>query len=139
MINILAVLLPAKADNTIRAMKLPFYVFAAIAIVGTVRSCIHLLAPDGGAGSIAGMDLSAGRKRPRLYRDPAAMSRTPFSGAIAGHVTEGLVARPSRAAGLNYDAVSRAYAHSLHSVLTKECGVQAALAQLEGELIRITG
>jgi len=59
--NILAVLLPARADNTVRGMKLPLYVFAAIAILGTVRSCIHLLAPDGGAGSIAGMDLSAGR------------------------------------------------------------------------------
>jgi len=59
--NILAVLLPAKADNIVRGMQLPFYAFAAIAIVGTVRSCTHLLAPDGGAGSIAGMDLSAGR------------------------------------------------------------------------------
>lgn len=29
-----------------------------IAIVGLIRSSIHFLAPDGGAGSIAGMDLS---------------------------------------------------------------------------------
>jgi len=29
-----------------------------LAILSTVRSCIHLLAPDGGAGTIAGMDLS---------------------------------------------------------------------------------
>jgi len=28
-----------------------------IAFIGAVRSCIHLLAPDGGAGSIAGMNL----------------------------------------------------------------------------------
>jgi len=28
--------------------------------MGAVRSCVHLLAPDGGAGSIAGMDLRAG-------------------------------------------------------------------------------
>ena len=55
---IFAVLLPAKADNTIRGMKLPVYVFALIAIISTVRSLIHLLAPDGGAGSIAGMDLA---------------------------------------------------------------------------------
>ncbi|HUJ50358.1 MAG TPA: hypothetical protein VLW25_09165 [Bryobacteraceae bacterium] len=39
-------------------MKLPAYVFAVIAMVSTVRSLIHLVAPDGGAGSIAGMDLS---------------------------------------------------------------------------------
>jgi hypothetical protein len=56
--NILALLLPAQADKTIRGRKLPVYVFGAIAIISTVRSCIHLFAPDGGAGSIAGMDLS---------------------------------------------------------------------------------
>ena len=56
--NILALLLPPQADKTIRGRKLPVYVFGAIAIISTVRSCIHLFAPDGGAGSIAGMDLS---------------------------------------------------------------------------------
>ena len=45
-------------DNTVRGWKLPFYVFALYAVVSTVRSCIHLLSPDGGAGTIAGMDLS---------------------------------------------------------------------------------
>jgi hypothetical protein len=39
-------------------MKLPVYLFIVISIISTVRSCVHLLAPDGGAGSIAGMDLS---------------------------------------------------------------------------------
>ena len=56
--TVLEILLPAKVDNTIRGSKLPFYVFALYVIVSTVRSAIHLLAPDGGAGSIAGMDLS---------------------------------------------------------------------------------
>jgi len=55
---ILAKLLPAVADNTIPGMRLPVYVFMLIAIVSTARSLIHLFAPDGGAGSIAGMDLS---------------------------------------------------------------------------------
>ena len=50
--------LPAKADNTIRGTKLPFYIFLMVALVGSVRSFIHILSPDGGAGSIAGMDLS---------------------------------------------------------------------------------
>ena len=54
----LSVLFPSRADNVIRGMKLPVYFFALIAIVSTVRSLIHLLAPDGGAGSIAGMDLN---------------------------------------------------------------------------------
>jgi hypothetical protein len=58
MTNLLQTLLPASADNTVRGSVLPVYVFAPIAIVSTVRSCIHLLAPDSGAGSIAGIDLS---------------------------------------------------------------------------------
>ncbi|MHB0896911.1 MAG: hypothetical protein ACYC1A_05095 [Spirochaetales bacterium] len=56
--RLLAVLFPEKADATIRGSKLPFWVFVMIASIGTVRSFIHILSPDGGAGSIAGMDLS---------------------------------------------------------------------------------
>ncbi len=56
--NVFETLLPAKIDNVIHGTKLPFYVFALYAIVSTARSCIHLLSPDGGAGTIAGMDLS---------------------------------------------------------------------------------
>ena len=51
-------LLPPVADNTARGTQVPVYLFRVLAIVSTVRSCIRLLAPDGGAGSIAGMDLS---------------------------------------------------------------------------------
>jgi len=56
--NVLQVLLPAKADNNIRGSKIPLYLYILIAAVGIVRSFIHILAPDGGAGSIAGMDLA---------------------------------------------------------------------------------
>ena len=56
--SIASTLFPATVDNTIRGMKLPAYLFALIAVISTIRSCIHLLSPDGGAGSIAGMDLS---------------------------------------------------------------------------------
>ncbi|MGD0361514.1 MAG: hypothetical protein ABSC93_11625 [Bryobacteraceae bacterium] len=58
--SILTALLPAQADYTIHGMKLPVYVFTVIAMAGLARSSIHLLARDGGAGSIAGLDLSAG-------------------------------------------------------------------------------
>jgi hypothetical protein len=54
----LQTMLPNKADNTIRGSKIPFYVFILIAVIGLVRSCIHIFSPDGGAGSIAGMDLT---------------------------------------------------------------------------------
>lgn len=56
--SFLSALLPSPADNAIRGYRFPYYLFAFIAIVSTVRSCIHMFAPDGGAGSIAGMDLS---------------------------------------------------------------------------------
>ena len=54
----LEILLPTKADNTIRGSKLPFFLFILIAAIGVVRSCIHIFSPDGGAGSIAGMNLA---------------------------------------------------------------------------------
>jgi len=56
-VNIFSAILPAKADNSFVGNKLPVYVFTLIAIVSAVRSLIHLLAPDGGAGTIAGMNL----------------------------------------------------------------------------------
>jgi hypothetical protein len=52
------ILFPDPVNNIIRGSKAPFYFFAAYTLVSMARSLIHLLAPDGGAGSIAGMDLS---------------------------------------------------------------------------------
>jgi hypothetical protein len=56
--NILEVIFPMNVNNTIRGTKIPVYIFALYAIISTIRSCVHLLSPDGGAGTIAGMDLS---------------------------------------------------------------------------------
>ncbi len=56
--HILQILFPAKADNTIRGSRIPFYLLILTAIVWTARSCIHIFSPDGGAGSIAGMNLA---------------------------------------------------------------------------------
>ena len=53
-----SLLLPARADNTIRGSRLPLYSLIVVAAIGTVRSCIHIFAPDGGAGSIAGINLA---------------------------------------------------------------------------------
>jgi len=54
----LALLFPEKADTTIRGSKLPLYFLIFTAIIWTVRSCIHVFSADGGAGSIAGMNLA---------------------------------------------------------------------------------
>jgi hypothetical protein len=53
-----SILIPKTASNQIRGWKFPVYIFMLLAVVSTVRSCIHLFSADGGAGSIAGMDLS---------------------------------------------------------------------------------
>lgn len=52
------ILFPSRADNTILGSKVPFYVFILLTVIGTVRSCIHMLAPDGGLASIAGLNLN---------------------------------------------------------------------------------
>lgn len=65
--TLLNMLLPAKADNTIRGSKLPTNVFTVIAIISMVRSLIHLLAPDGGAGSIAGIDFGKAGKSGTIF------------------------------------------------------------------------
>jgi len=49
-------LLPAAVSDT-RVPAVPFYFLALIAVISTVRSLIHLFAPDGGAQSIAGIAL----------------------------------------------------------------------------------
>ncbi len=54
--TMLEILLPAKADNNLRGSKIPLYFLILVAAIGVVRSCIHIFSPDGGAGSIAGMD-----------------------------------------------------------------------------------
>jgi len=56
--NILTILFPARADNRLRGSKWPLYLFILVAAIGVVRSCIHILSPDCGAGSIAGMNLA---------------------------------------------------------------------------------
>jgi len=49
---------PKQIDNDYKGSRIAAYVFLLLAIVGTLRSCVHIFAPDGGAGSIAGMDLT---------------------------------------------------------------------------------
>jgi hypothetical protein len=56
--KVLETLLPTKVDNTLRGSKWPLYLFILVAAIGLVRSCIHIFSPDGGAGSIAGMNMN---------------------------------------------------------------------------------
>lgn len=48
-----------------------------------------------------------------------------------------IISRPSGIAGMNYEAVSKAYTNALHSVLTRESAAPVAAATLEKELVGI--
>ena len=56
--NIFLIFFPSNADNSIHGSKIPFYFLILVATIGIIRSCIHIFSPDGGAGSIAGMNLA---------------------------------------------------------------------------------
>ena len=47
-----------KIEKDYTGSKIPFYFLILIAIVSTIRSLIHVIAPDGGAHSIAGIDVT---------------------------------------------------------------------------------
>jgi hypothetical protein len=49
---------PKSANNNYNGYNIAKYVFLFIIFFTLARSCIHLFAPDGGAGIIAGLDTS---------------------------------------------------------------------------------
>jgi hypothetical protein len=51
---------PEVVDNSYNGHKLALWVFITLAPIILIRSLIHFFASDGGAGSIAGLDLSLG-------------------------------------------------------------------------------
>jgi hypothetical protein len=51
-------LLPSPADNSVPGVEAATWLFTVFAVISTIRSRIHLFAPDGGAGTVAGMDLT---------------------------------------------------------------------------------
>ncbi len=52
------IILPKNAENDFKGYKVAEVVFLIITIITIFRSLIHFLAFDGGAGSIAGIELS---------------------------------------------------------------------------------
>jgi hypothetical protein len=49
---------PKQVDNNFQGHKIASTVFLLVTFFTIIRSCIHIFAPDGGAGSIAGTDVS---------------------------------------------------------------------------------
>lgn len=58
--NILAKIFPKNITNDYEGYTIAVYTFLLYSAVSIVRSLIHFFAPDGGAGSIAHIDLSQG-------------------------------------------------------------------------------
>lgn len=71
MMSSLRILFPTKADNTILGSRIPFYAFVLLTVIGTVRSFIHMLAPDAGLASIAGLDLNFAGSKDVVFLDPS--------------------------------------------------------------------
>jgi hypothetical protein len=51
---------PMPIDHVYHGKKVALYVFFLLVLISTIRSLIHFLSADGGAGTIAGFDLTAG-------------------------------------------------------------------------------
>ena len=49
---------PKQVDNTFQGYKIAAIIFLLVTLVTIARSCIHIFASDGGAGSIAGINVS---------------------------------------------------------------------------------
>jgi len=76
---------------------------------------------------------------PDLYQDPAVLAASPYLPALQKAYKRGFALRPSTETGKKYSEVSRAYFESVHAVLTGQSTAAKALADLQAELIRITG
>jgi trehalose/maltose transport system substrate-binding protein len=77
--------------------------------------------------------------RSALLEDQDLLAGTAFHGEFGKQWREGLFERPSILAGKNYDLVSRAYAKAVHSILKRQVPAAQAMAELQGELVRLTG
>ncbi len=75
--------------------------------------------------------------RTSLLADTALLRNTGFNGWLSLHWKLGMFSRPAAQVGKNYDAISRAYSHAVHDVLSGKQQSHQALAQLHVELIKI--
>ncbi len=60
MSSLISRILPESINKEYKGYKIAVYVFVLYSVVSIVRSCIHIFSPDGGAGSVAHIDLSKG-------------------------------------------------------------------------------
>jgi trehalose/maltose transport system substrate-binding protein len=73
-----------------------------------------------------------------LYDDTELLQATPHFSKFKAFLQDA-VARPSDVTGPNYDKVSAAYFTAVHAVLARQAPAPQALAELEAQLVALTG
>jgi len=76
--------------------------------------------------------------KPQIHDMPS-VSNPQNQSEESGQHRSGVVSRPSSVTGSAYEQVSRAYMGAVHSVLTGQTGAPQAAAELEKQLVKITG
>jgi trehalose/maltose transport system substrate-binding protein len=76
---------------------------------------------------------------PELYDVPEVLESNPRFGLLSQAFRTGIVSRPSDVTGKKYQEVTDAYIEAVHSVLTGEKRAPEAAADLQSELVHITG
>jgi trehalose/maltose transport system substrate-binding protein len=76
---------------------------------------------------------------PALYTDPGILAASPYSSTILQTYRNDKVLRPSKETGKRYPDLSRAYFTAVHEILEGKKTAASALADLQIELMRITG
>ena len=76
---------------------------------------------------------------PDLYGLPEVIMKRPHFAQLEQIFESGVVERPSTVSGMKYEEVSAAYFNEVHAVLTKQKSASQAAADLEVELVGITG
>jgi trehalose/maltose transport system substrate-binding protein len=74
-----------------------------------------------------------------LYSDPETEKAVAYFAHVQHGRLHGIVLRPAMLAGKKYPEVSQAYFGAVHSVLTGQKQPEYAVAELQQELVRITG
>jgi trehalose/maltose transport system substrate-binding protein len=76
---------------------------------------------------------------PELYSDPGMLATNPYFSTVLDTYRNDKVWRPSKETGKRYPALSRAYFMAVHEVLAGKKPAATALADLQTELMQITG
>jgi trehalose/maltose transport system substrate-binding protein len=76
---------------------------------------------------------------PELYNDPGMLAANPYFSTILKTYRNDKVWRPSKETGKRYPDLSRAYFMAVHQILEGKKTAASALADLQAELMHITG